>query len=122
MWVLSLAVLAQATSGDVGMQVLTATGPAGVVALVLWKWVSSAEREKKELREETERLRVEAMQERDTLRGEVRQLTSRLFLLADRGMAVGQTASEVVASDEPALLAAMERVEALLEQRGRSDQ
>lgn len=52
----------------------------------------------------------------------IQQLTSRLFLLADRGMAVGSAAAEVVkdesASKDQALLAEMHRVAALLEERG----
>lgn len=87
---------------------LTATGPAGAVAAVLWLILQRAEK-----RHETERTE---------LRAENRQLTSRLFILADRGMAVGQTASEVVSAEakasDPALLAEIQRLRALLEARG----
>lgn len=98
---LHLFVQAVPASGDWVATLLTATGPAGVVSLLLWKVRQDAEREKTELR------------------AEVRDLTNRLFVLADRGMAVGQTASEVVKADNPGLNEVMQRIEALLDERGK---
>lgn len=51
----------------------------------------------------------------------ISQLTSRLFLLADRATEVGKTAAEVVQNEanDPVLLAEMQRLIALIEERSR---
>lgn len=105
MWHL-LAQAAPSTTGDWVQTFLTATGPAGAVAAVLWKVLNDTVKR--------------ASARESELRSENRELRNRLFLLADRGMAVGQTASEIVAGDarDPELIAQMQRLEALLEQRG----
>lgn len=114
---LLLGIFAENVPSDGGAWItslVSGLGSAGVSTGILWKLHTehvkrSAAREDVLLRE----LTVE--------RAEKKALTNRLFLLADRGMAVGQTASEVVAGDarDPELLQQMQRLEALLEERGR---
>lgn len=108
MWLADL--LAQAAPTDGGdwiTGIVSGLGSAGVSTGILWKIHGDSEKR---------HVKVE-----DELRADNRGLTSRLFLLADRGMEVGQTASEVVKADvkDPELLRQMQRLEALLEQRGR---
>lgn len=104
------AIIAEAMPNDGGAWVtslVSGLGSAGVSTGILWKL-------------HTDFVKRSVARE-DALLSENRQLTNRLFLLADRGMAVGQTASEVVAGDarDPELLQQMQRLEALLEERGR---
>lgn len=114
MWLLHL--LAQ-QAPDVSNQwpgIVSGVGTGGLATGILWKVLQNTNR----LHEESE-LRHDARHEED--RKTIAALTSRLFLLADRGMAVGQTASEVAASEsgtDPELLAQMQELRALLEQRG----
>lgn len=100
-------------AGDWVQTFLTATGPAGVATAILWKLHS----------DHVKRAAGRELALREDLRAcreENRSLANRLFLLADRGMAVGQTASEVATGDarDPELLRQMQRLEALLEERG----
>jgi hypothetical protein len=120
-------VLSQATgggSGDWVSTLLTATGPAGLVGMVLWLWVKSLLEQLKTLTGELVAIREQHRAERSELRAEQQKLTSRLFLLADRGMAVGQTASEIAAGEgkgwsDPELTATVQRLAALLEGQAR---
>lgn len=94
-----------APSGDWVSYLVTATGPAGVVAGVIWKVHTD---------------HVKRSQDREAaLRDENREMRTRLFTLAERGMAVGQTASEVAANEarDPELVRLMEDVRASLRER-----
>lgn len=115
MWTTLASIVAQAAPGveDWAGSIITGLGSAGVATGILWK-VHQDHVKRAEAREQ--RL-IEQLAE---ARGENGRLTNRLFLLADRGMEVGQTASEVVKNEanDPELLRQMQKLEALLEQRG----
>lgn len=112
---LLLAQVGPETSGQWVTSVVSGLGSAGVATGILWKIHSD---HVKRSSEREDRLMAELAAER----ADKKALTSRLFLLADRGMAVGQTASEVVKGEaearEPELIQQMERIMALLEARG----
>lgn len=105
----AIQVLGQEGATDPGgwvAQLIGSLGSGGVVGAVLWKL-------------HNDHVNRASQREAD-LRAENKELRSRLFLLADRGMAVGQTATEVAASEpgtDPELLAQMQELRALLEQR-----
>lgn len=106
MTVLATFLLAQATAnGDWATTALTATGPAGLVGVVLWKIHQDS---------------IKRWSARElALREDNRKLTARLFLLADRATETGAVAAEVAHSDgaDPRVLAAVEELRALLEAR-----
>lgn len=113
-WLATL--LAQAAPDDAGgwaASIFTGLGSAGVATGIMWKVHQDYRKESSQREDKLHGLLSEA-------RTENRQLSNRLFLLADRGMEVGQTASEVVKNEspDPELLRQMQKLEALLEQRG----
>jgi hypothetical protein len=89
----TLDVLGQAPGGgDWVNTLLTATGPAGAVAAVIF-WFFRDFARRADARE------VVLLQQLADMKQENRDLTGRLFRLADRGMEVGKTASEVARED-----------------------
>ncbi len=105
-WLMNL--LAQVAPSDSGLvtSLISGLGSAGLSTGILWQIHQRSE------------TRHEVMHAAD--RATIQQLTSRLFLLADRGMEVGQTATEVAKGDttDPRVLLVLERLEAELNARG----
>lgn len=114
MWLATF--LAENAPNDGGAWVtslVSGLGSAGVSTGILWKLHTD------HVKRSTAREDV-LLGDLTAARAENHALTNRLFLLADRGMAVGQTANEVIKGEtpDPELLTAMARLESLLEQRG----
>lgn len=115
-------IVAQAAGGGgdaLITSLLSGLGASGLSTGILWKIHQDSEKRHEVVEDD---MRQRHLTERAEDRKTIRELTSRLFLLADRGMEVGQTAQEVVKGDthDPRLLLLLERLEAELDQRSGS--
>lgn len=122
-----IGVLAQEGATDPGgwvAQVIGSLGSGAAVGAILWTLLQRAERRHEaELTRSEERHRIERGEwqaELAEVRADKRKAEGRVYLLAERGTAVGQIATEVAMADakDPELLSTMQRLETLLEQRG----
>lgn len=122
-----LHVFAQDGATDPGgwiSQVIGSLGSGAAVGAILWTLLQRAEKRHAEELDRSDRRHAE---ERATLlaelaevRADKRKAEGRVYMLADRSTAVAGLASEVAVADvkDPELLSTMQRLEALLEQRG----